>query len=148
MHADEDGLTAGDLLDIDHAEMHDEAKQWMKETAQSCSTVAVLIAGVVFAAAYAIPGGNEGGRPVLRTSSAFRIFTIMDVVALATSLGSVVMFLSILTSSFDLWEFHRALPRKLKWGFAMLFFSLITTMHLLPPFCSLFIWRGTKAQQL
>lgn len=61
MHADEDGLTAGDLLDIDHAEMHDEAKQWMKETAQSCSTVAVLIAGVVFAAAYAIPGGNEGG---------------------------------------------------------------------------------------
>ncbi|KAG5009815.1 hypothetical protein JHK87_018330 [Glycine soja] len=89
MHADEDGLTAGDLLDIDHAEMHDEAKQWMKETAQSCSTVAVLIAGVVFAAAYAIPGGNEGGRPVLRTSSAFRIFTIMDVVALATSLGSV-----------------------------------------------------------
>ncbi|KAG5106453.1 hypothetical protein JHK82_018448 [Glycine max] len=91
MHADEDGLTAGDLLDIDHAEMHDEAKQWMKETAQSCSTVAVLIAGVVFAAAYAIPGGNEGGRPVLRTSSAFRIFTIMDVVALATSLGSVTV---------------------------------------------------------
>ncbi|KAL2336599.1 hypothetical protein Fmac_011045 [Flemingia macrophylla] len=128
MHVDKDGLTPGDLLDIDHADMHDQAKNWMKETAQSCSTVAVLIAGVVFAAAYAIPGGTSGGRAVLRSNSAFRIFTIMDVVALATSLGSVVMFLSILTSSFDLWEFHVALPRKLKLGFIMLFFSLITTM--------------------
>ncbi|RDX71598.1 hypothetical protein CR513_49034, partial [Mucuna pruriens] len=128
LHGDNDGLTAGDLLDIDHAMMHAEAKQWMKETAQSCSTVAVLIAGVVFAAAYAIPGGTEGGKPVLRNSSAFTIFTTMDVVALATSLGSVVMFLSILTSSFDLWDFHKSLPRKLRWGFIMLFFSLITTM--------------------
>ncbi|XP_020237279.2 uncharacterized protein LOC109816617 [Cajanus cajan] len=128
MHADKDGLTPGDLLDIDHADMHNEAKQWMKDTSQSCSTVAVLIAGVVFAAAYAIPGGNEGGRAVLSNSSTFRIFTIMDVVALATSLGSVVMFLSILTSSFELWEFHKSLPRKLKLGFMMLFFSLITTM--------------------
>ncbi|XP_029130896.1 uncharacterized protein LOC109816612 isoform X2 [Cajanus cajan] len=128
MHTDKDGLTPGGLLDIDHADMHNEAKQWMKETSQSCSTVAVLIAGVVFAAAYAIPGGTEGGRPVLSNSSAFRIFTIMDVVALATSLGSVVMFLSILTSSFELWEFHKSLPRKLKLGFMMLFFSLITTM--------------------
>ncbi|KAK7293072.1 hypothetical protein RJT34_15933 [Clitoria ternatea] len=128
MHCDKDGLTAGDRLDIEHAEMHDQAKQWMKETAQSCSTVAVLIAGVVFAAAYAIPGGNEGGKPVLHSSSAFRIFTVMDVVALASSLGSVVMFLSILTSPFDLWDFHTSLPRKLKLGFLMLFFALITTM--------------------
>ncbi|KAL2336604.1 hypothetical protein Fmac_011050 [Flemingia macrophylla] len=128
MHVDKDGLTPGDLLDIDHADMHDQAKTWMKETSQSCSTVAVLIAGVVFAAAYAIPGGTSGGRAVLRSNSAFRIFTIMDVVALATSLGSVVMFLSILTSSFDLWDFHVSLPRKLKLGFIMLFFSLITTM--------------------
>ncbi|KAL2336601.1 hypothetical protein Fmac_011047 [Flemingia macrophylla] len=58
MHVDKDGLTPGDLLDIDHADMHDQAKIWMKETSQSCSTVAVLIAGVVFAAAYAIPGGT------------------------------------------------------------------------------------------
>ncbi|KAK7395276.1 hypothetical protein VNO78_15827 [Psophocarpus tetragonolobus] len=123
MHADENGLTAGDLLDIDHAKMHDEAKQWMKETAQSCSTVAVLIAGVVFAAAYAIPGEKAK-----KGSPAFRIFTIMDVVALATSLASVVMFLSILTSSFELWDFHKSLPRKLKWGFSFLFIALITTM--------------------
>ncbi|XP_061375865.1 uncharacterized protein LOC133317969 [Gastrolobium bilobum] len=128
MHRDKNDLTAGDLLDIEHAEMHDQAKQWMKETAQSCSTVAVLIAGVVFAAAYAIPGGTQEGRPVLHHSSAFRVFTIMDVVSLACSLGSVVMFLSILTSSFDLWDFHKSLPGKLKWGFIMLFFSLICTM--------------------
>ncbi|TKY66013.1 Ankyrin repeat-containing protein [Spatholobus suberectus] len=125
---DQHGTTAGDLLDMEHAEMHDQAKQWVKETAQSCSTVAVLIAGVVFAAAYAIPGGTQEGRPLLHNSTAFKLFTIMDISALLTSLGSVVMFLSILTSSFELWDFHKSLPGKLKVGSICLFLSLITTM--------------------
>ncbi|XP_028755254.1 uncharacterized protein LOC114714660 [Neltuma alba] len=60
-----------------------------------------------FAAAYTIPGGSEGGTPVYLRSSVFIFFTVMDIVALAFSLASVVMSLSILTSPFELWDFKR-----------------------------------------
>lgn len=58
----------------------------------------------------------------------FFSFTFMDVMALATSLTSVVVFLSILTSPYELWDFHKSLPRKLNLGFALLFLSLLTTI--------------------
>ncbi|XP_072088366.1 uncharacterized protein [Arachis hypogaea] len=111
-----------------YEDMHKEAKCWIKETAQSCSTVAVLVATVVFAAAYTIPGGSENGTPVFFGSRVFLFFTVTDVVALVSSLASVVTFLSILTSPFELWDFYKSLPRKLNLGFALLFFSLVCTM--------------------
>lgn len=129
MHCGEDNLTAKELFEIEHAQMHEEAQNWIKETAQSCSAVAVLVATVVFAAAYTIPGGTDArGFPLFLHSPMFLFFTIMDVVALASSLASVVMFLSILTSPFEMWEFYKSLPRKLTLGFFLLFFSLTTTM--------------------
>ncbi|CAJ1948662.1 unnamed protein product [Sphenostylis stenocarpa] len=128
MHCDVDGHTAEDMLENEHDDMLKEAQKWLKETAQSCSTVAILVATVVFAAAYTVPGGTENGTPVLLHSGVFLFFTIMDVVALATSLASVVVFLSILTSPCELWDFHKSLPRKLNLGFALLFLSLMTTM--------------------
>ncbi|KAJ1428704.1 PGG domain [Sesbania bispinosa] len=129
MHCGEDNLTAKELFEIEHADMLKEAQDWIKETAQSCSAVAVLVATVVFAAAYTVPGGTDArGYPVFLHSPVFLFFTIMDVVALASSLASVVMFLSILTSPFEMWEFYKSLPRKLTLGFSFLFFSLTTTM--------------------
>ncbi|KAG4951468.1 hypothetical protein JHK85_045335 [Glycine max] len=128
MHCDIDGHTPEDMLEMEHDGMLKEAQKWLKETAQSCSTVAILVATVVFAAAYTIPGGTENGTPVFLHSHVFLFFTIMDVVALATSLASVVVFLSILTSPCELWDFHKSLPRKLNLGFALLFLSLMTTM--------------------
>jgi len=130
MHCDKDGLTAEDVLEMEHREMHKEAKGWIKETAQSCSTVAVLVATVVFAAAYTIPGGTNqnNGTPVFLGSRVFLFFTVTDVVALVSSLASVVMFLSILTSPSELWDFRKSLPQKLSLGFASLFFSLVCTM--------------------
>ena len=128
MHCDIDGHTPEDILEIKHDAMLKETQKWLKETAQSCSTVAILVATVVFAAAYTIPGGTENGTPVFLHSREFLFFTIMDVVALATSLASVVVFLSILTSPCELWDFHKSLPRKLNLGFALLFLSLMATM--------------------
>ncbi|KAI4354003.1 hypothetical protein L6164_002909 [Bauhinia variegata] len=129
IHCNDDNLTAEDLFDKQHDTMLKDAREWMKDTAQSCSTVAVLVATVVFAAAYTIPGGtNERGLPIFLSSPIFLLFTIMDVVALASSLASVVMFLSILTSPFEMQDFRRSLPLKLSVGFSLLFFSLITTM--------------------
>ncbi|KAI9124168.1 hypothetical protein K1719_005468 [Acacia pycnantha] len=127
-HCDDKRLTARDLLDIAHNDMLIDAQKWIKETAQSCSTVAVLVATVVFAAAYTIPGGTEHGYAYHWKTPVFIFFTIMDIVALAFSLASVVMFLSILNSPCELWDFHKSLPRKLTLGFAFLFLSLISTM--------------------
>ena len=129
-HCNEDDLTARELFKIEHAEMLKEAQGWIKETAQSCSAVAALVATIVFAAAFTVPGGTDAnsGLPIFLTSSVFIFFTIMDVVALASSLAAVVVFLSILTSPFKLHEFLKSLPQKLTWGFSLLFLSLTTTM--------------------
>ena len=137
MHCNEDDLTAQDVFEIEHRDMLKNAQDWIKQTSQSCSAVAVLVATVVFAAVYQVPGGTDDrGNPKLLGSPIFLFFTIMDVVALGSSLSSLVMFLSILTSPFDMWEFRKSLPRKLTLGFGMLFFSLITTLL---SFCATFL---------
>ncbi|XP_044500257.1 ankyrin repeat-containing protein NPR4-like, partial [Mangifera indica] len=118
-----------ELFNSKHDTLLKDAQEWIKETSESCTVVAVLVATVVFAAAYTVPGGsNEQGYPVFRNSALFLLFTVMDVVALACSLTSVVMFLSILTSPYTYHEFHRKLPNALTIGFALLFISLTTTM--------------------
>ncbi|KAK7245568.1 hypothetical protein RIF29_40415 [Crotalaria pallida] len=129
IHYNKDNKTAKQLFVEKHEGLLLEARNWIKETAQSCSAVAVLVATVVFAAAYTVPGGtDENGLPKFLHDPIFLVFTIMDVVALACSLASVVMFLSILTSPCEMWDFRKSLPRKLMAGFAFLFFSMATTM--------------------
>eukprot|EP00258_Populus_trichocarpa_P020743 XP_024436762.1 uncharacterized protein LOC18102831 isoform X3 [Populus trichocarpa] len=124
-----DGMTARESFEIAHEKQLKKAQKWIKETSQSCSTVAALVATVVFAAAYTVPGGSdEKGKPIFINSPYFLIFTVSDVVSLASSLTSLVVFLSLLTSPFELQEFHISLPRKLIVGFSFLFFSVLTTM--------------------
>ncbi|KAJ6995463.1 hypothetical protein NC653_018051 [Populus alba x Populus x berolinensis] len=125
----DDGKTARECFEISHKEQLKKAQKWIKETSQSCSTVAALVATVVFAAAYTVPGGSdENGKPNFINSPYFVIFTVSDVVSLASSLTSLVVFLSLLTSPIELQDFHISLPRKLIVGFTFLFFSVITTM--------------------
>ncbi|XP_024440771.2 ankyrin repeat-containing protein ITN1 [Populus trichocarpa] len=57
--------TAEELFNDMHKEQLLAAQQWAKETSQSCSAVAVLVATIVFAAAYTVPGGsNDKGIPI------------------------------------------------------------------------------------
>ncbi|KAJ6416359.1 hypothetical protein OIU84_002248 [Salix udensis] len=125
-----EGKTAGDLFKESHKEQLENAQKWIKETTQSCSTVAALVVAVVFAAAYTVPGGSdENGTPHFIHSPYFLVFSVSDVLSLSSSLTSLVVFLSLLTSRFDqLIEFHISLPRKLLVGFTFLFFAVITTM--------------------
>nr|POE63957.1 ankyrin repeat-containing protein itn1 [Quercus suber] len=129
MHCNNKGKTADELFQDTHAGLLGLAQKWIKETSQSCSAVSVLVATVVFAAAYTVPGGNDAsGRPNFINSPFFVLFTIMDVVSLACSLSSVVMFLSILSSPFEYENFRTSLPQRLMIGFTLLFFSVTTTM--------------------
>ncbi|KOM53643.1 hypothetical protein LR48_Vigan09g230200 [Vigna angularis] len=129
VHKNLKNQTAKELFVKKHASLLKDAREWIKETAQSCSAVAVLVATVVFAAAYTVPGGtDDDGIPRFLHHPIFLVFTIMDIVALVGSLASVIMFLSILTSPCEMWDFRKSLPRKLMAGFALLFFSMATTM--------------------
>uniref|UniRef100_A0A6N2KHG1 PGG domain-containing protein n=1 Tax=Salix viminalis TaxID=40686 RepID=A0A6N2KHG1_SALVM len=59
-----EGKTARECFEIAHEEKLEKAQLWIKETSQSCSTVAALVSTVVFAAAYTVPGGSdEKGKP-------------------------------------------------------------------------------------
>ncbi|KAH7510652.1 hypothetical protein FEM48_ZijujUnG0103300 [Ziziphus jujuba var. spinosa] len=122
--------TALELFARTHENLLEEAGEWLKNTSESCSTVAVLIATVAFAAAYTVPGGSDPqtGAPILLHDPFFLVLTVTDVLSLATSLTSVVMFLSILTSPFELQDFEESLPRKLILGFTFLFISVAMTM--------------------
>ncbi|KAH7569421.1 hypothetical protein JRO89_XS06G0158900 [Xanthoceras sorbifolium] len=110
--------------------LHKKAQKWIKETSQSCSAVAVLVATVVFAAAFTVPGGttDENGLPILLNSPLFLFFTVTDIVSLSCSLTSVVMFLSVFTSPFELEDFYVSVPRRLTLGFALLFMPMAATM--------------------
>ena len=129
MHCNKENKTAKQLFMEKHEGLLMEARNWIKGTAQACSAVSVLVATVVYAAAYTVPGGtDDNGLPRFLHHRTFMVFTVMDVSSVTTSLASVVMFLSILTSPCEMWDFRSSLPRKLMAGFALLFFSLATTM--------------------
>ncbi|GLU15591.1 hypothetical protein SLE2022_320670 [Rubroshorea leprosula] len=101
----------------------------VKSTCQSYSTVAVLVATVVFAAAVTSPGGfRENGSPVFEDKPLHCFFTVMDEAGPASSLTSVVLFLSVLTSSLDLEDFRYQRPAKLSAGFLFLSFAIATTV--------------------
>ncbi|XP_076882061.1 uncharacterized protein LOC143530400 [Bidens hawaiensis] len=52
-----DGLTPHELFRKEHKELVTEGEKWMKGTANRCMVVAALIATIVFAAAFTVPGG-------------------------------------------------------------------------------------------
>jgi hypothetical protein len=129
-HRNNDNLTAESLFDSTYKDIRNNAKEWLKKTAEGCSIVAVLISTVAFAAAYTIPGGpnQNTGVSVLLSEPFFLVFTAADVLSLACALTSVVIFLSILTAPYRLDDFKYSLPNKLILGVTFLFLSVSMMM--------------------
>ncbi|RVX08054.1 hypothetical protein CK203_014689 [Vitis vinifera] len=91
--------TADELFASNYCELHEEAKEWLKRTAENCTIVAVLIATVAFAAAYTIPGGPNQ-RTVTRlqevsSSKADARFTflILSVSMMMVAFGATVILM-------------------------------------------------------
>ncbi|KAL7243335.1 hypothetical protein ACSBR1_015684 [Camellia fascicularis] len=86
----------------EHKNLVIEGEKWMKDTANSCTITAALIATIAFAAAITVPGGDNGtsGIPIFSNNKAFTIFATSDAISLFTSTASLLMFLSILTSRY------------------------------------------------
>ncbi|XP_021283426.1 ankyrin repeat-containing protein ITN1-like [Herrania umbratica] len=123
------GKTAFDFFSENRKQMRENAEKWMKDTSDSCMLVSTLIATVAFAVAFTVPGGiNDQGIPIFVNKTSFRIFVYSDALALFSSVTSILMFLSILTSSYKEEDFHRALPERMIIGLASLFVAIATMM--------------------
>ncbi|XP_049385199.1 ankyrin repeat-containing protein NPR4-like isoform X2 [Solanum stenotomum] len=125
-----DGKTPRELFTEEHKILLKEGEMWMKDTANSCMIVSTLIATMVFAAGFTVPGGNnsDNGIPILLKLYGFRVFVISDAVALFTSIISISMFLSILTSRYAEDDFLVSLPAKILFGLTMLFASIVSML--------------------
>ncbi|KAL5782489.1 hypothetical protein ACOSP7_007518 [Xanthoceras sorbifolium] len=124
------GQTPQELFAMEHRRLVQSGAKWMKNIASSCMVVATLIATVVFAAAFTVPGGNDDktGAPTLLKKTCFLLFAISDAIALSSSSFSILMFLSIIISGFTQTDFHRSLPLKLMIGLLALLTSMISMM--------------------
>ncbi|KAG5081450.1 hypothetical protein JHK86_005515 [Glycine max] len=134
LRSDKNNQTADEIFKEEHKELRKESSEWLKETSESCSVVAALVAGVSFATAATIPGGNDDkGYPHLEDKPAFHAFVISSVVGLGFSLTGLIMFLTILTSRKLYRAFRIDLPLKLLLGLSSLFVSIVA---LILSFCT------------
>ncbi|KAL9451707.1 hypothetical protein AB3S75_013308 [Citrus x aurantiifolia] len=94
-----DGKTAQDIFTEQHKDLLENSEKWMKDTLNSCMVVTALIATIMFAAAYTVPGGNnESGIPIFLRDKLFMVFAISDALGLIFSSTSLLVFLSIQTA--------------------------------------------------
>lgn len=124
------GRTPAVEFSMEHKDLVKEGEQWMKDTANSCTVAATLIATIAFAAAITVPGGNNGdsGLPIFSKVPAFNVFAVSDALSLFSSTASLLMFLSILTARYAEQDFLFSLPRRLIIGLGTLFLSITTMM--------------------
>ncbi|GMP36757.1 hypothetical protein CsSME_00008774 [Camellia sinensis var. sinensis] len=82
----------------EHKKLVEEGEKWMKDTTNSCTIAAALIATIAFAAVITVPGGTNGtnGIPVFSKANAFIVFIVSDAISLFTSTMSLLMFLLII----------------------------------------------------
>ncbi|XXG52111.1 hypothetical protein AAC387_Pa03g0508 [Persea americana] len=134
-HFNDRRRTPKEVLTKTHKKLVKVASKWLIKTSESCSVVAALIATVAFASATTLPGGvnEEQGTPVFEGKVALDIFIISSLVVLCFSITSLTMFLSILTSRFQVWDFYYNLPSKLMLGLGSLLASIAS---ILVAFCS------------
>ncbi|KAH6806603.1 hypothetical protein C2S51_031434 [Perilla frutescens var. frutescens] len=125
-----DDQTPQMIFTKEHESLKAEGERWMKDMANACTIAAALIATVVFAAAFTVPGGVESGKgmPLFLGKPAFMLFAISDAVSLFTSITSLLLFLSILTSRYAEQDFLYVLPKRLSIGLLSLFVSITFMM--------------------
>ncbi|XP_014517200.1 uncharacterized protein LOC106774669 isoform X1 [Vigna radiata var. radiata] len=128
-----DDKTGGEIFKQKHKDLVKESSEWLKETSNSCSVVAALIAGVSFATSSSVPGGTDNGKPELEGQPAFDAFAIASLIGLCFSVTALIMFLAIMTSRKQAQDFRKSLPLKLLFGLSSLFVSIAS---MLVSFCA------------
>ncbi|XP_058739016.1 uncharacterized protein LOC131610936 [Vicia villosa] len=125
--ANKKGKIPSEIFEEQHTELLKENVDWLKNTTESYSVVAALIAGVAFATSGSVPGGNQPtGEPALKGQHGFEVFAITSLIGLYFSVSALIMFLSILTSRKEVEQFRLNLPMKLLFGLSSLFVSIVS----------------------
>ncbi|XP_030469841.1 uncharacterized protein LOC115688215 isoform X2 [Syzygium oleosum] len=121
-----DSKSYWDIFVEQHNELLEKGEKWVKDTANSCMLVSTLIATILFAAAFTVPGGNNGntGVPLLLGEDSLLVFAISDALGLFFSVTAILLFLAILTSRYEPQDFLESLPKKIIMGLCFLFLSL------------------------
>ncbi|KAG6573479.1 hypothetical protein SDJN03_27366, partial [Cucurbita argyrosperma subsp. sororia] len=88
------------------------------------------MATVTFAAAFTVPGGlnSKTVSLVLLSDPIYLVYAALGITSLISSLSSLVLFLLILTSPFEIDSFQQELPIQWSFGFNLLFLSVASTM--------------------
>lgn len=130
-----DNMTANDIFTTTHSKLVEDGGVWLNKASESCSFIGALVATVAFATATQVPGGikESTGKPNLYNQPAFDVFSIASLVALCSSLTSMVIFLTIIMSRCQQKDFEKDLPVKFVLGVTTLFLSIVA---MLVSFCA------------
>ncbi|XP_043725903.1 ankyrin repeat-containing protein NPR4-like [Telopea speciosissima] len=126
-----DNKTPKMLFIEEHKELLNDGATWMKETATQCMVVATLITTIMFAAVFTIPGSKESdhtGEPNYIHGKFPIVYVISNILALCSSVASMLIILTIITSRYSEEDFLRTLPQMLMMGLFFLFFSIVGMM--------------------
>ena len=140
-----EGITPNELLKSTQRTFKKDREKWIKDTTQNSMVVATLIAAVVFAAAFTVPGGNdqETGTPIFLKMNWFTVFFISDVMAMVASSTSILVFLSMFMSRYTEEDFFETIPSIFLIGLTALFTSIVSMMVVFCAACFL-IYRSAR----
>lgn len=126
-------MTAQERFSKEHKKMARKGEKKLTKLGQTCSS---LVAAFVFASSFSIPGSDNSGSDIYG-KAAFSVFKNAFVFGLSCAATALVLFLSLITSSYREREFRRSLPTKV--FFAVLSF-ILTLISLLVAFaCNIFL---------
>ncbi|KAH6801460.1 hypothetical protein C2S52_001924 [Perilla frutescens var. hirtella] len=121
-----DGYTPIEVFWMEHRESLANSEAYMKRTSESCMLISTIILTLVFAAAFAPPGGfnQDTGIPILLKRNWFACFIIFEAMALFTSTYSIIGFWSIISSNYGEEQFL-ILPHQLRRAMCALLLSVL-----------------------
>ncbi|KAL0923449.1 hypothetical protein M5K25_007506 [Dendrobium thyrsiflorum] len=129
-------MTAQECFSENHKNMAKKGKEQLTQLGQTCAS---LVAAFVFASSFSIPGSanGSGGGGNIYGKAAFNVFKNAFVFGLSCAATALVLFLSLVTSSYREHEFRRSIPTKL--FFAVLSFILALISLLVAFACNIFL---------
>ncbi|XP_026439032.1 uncharacterized protein LOC113337596 isoform X2 [Papaver somniferum] len=95
-----------------HTDLREQGERWLKEASNNYMLLSALLATMMFASAFAVPGGNNStsGRPILLKNQDFGLFIHFVAYGLFFCIISLGLFLTIHAAPFNENDFFLRLP--------------------------------------
>ncbi|WOL19540.1 hypothetical protein Cni_G28338 [Canna indica] len=141
---DNEDKTARETFTETHKGMLANCQKNLTETSRLCAS---LVAAVVFASSFSIPGEKEkSDDPEFFDRPAFKVFSHSYVIGLSFATTALVLFMSLVISPYKEQQFRRAIPTK--YFFAVLSFSMAVVSLLVAFTCNIYLQICTHTTKL